>query len=69
VEESIIDSTMNPQIQLNRDLSAFVFKHHGPDTLLIVYYAGHGFALPAEVNPAERDGFILSGLVKRAVIT
>jgi hypothetical protein len=60
VEESIIDSKNSPRIKLNMDLSTFVYKHHKPDTLIIIYYAGHGSALSAEGSPAERDEFILS---------
>jgi hypothetical protein len=60
VEESIIDSKNSPRIKLNRDLSAFVYKHHKPDNLIIIYYAGHGSALSAEGNPTEGDGFILA---------
>jgi Caspase domain len=59
VEESIIDSKSNPQIKLNMDLATFVFKHHKPDTLIIIYYAGHGSALPTEGSITERDEFIL----------
>jgi Caspase domain len=60
VEESIIDSECSPRIQLNRDLSDFVHKHHKPDNLIIIYYAGHGSAVSAEGSPADREEFILS---------
>lgn len=30
------------QVQLNAKVAGFVDTHDGPDTLLIVYYAGHG---------------------------
>ncbi|CAG8971603.1 hypothetical protein HYALB_00007996 [Hymenoscyphus albidus] len=32
----------SPQIQINRHLANFVGEYDKPDTLLIVYYAGHG---------------------------
>jgi hypothetical protein len=60
VEQSIIDSEKSPRIQLNRDLSAFVAKHHEPDNLIIIYYAGHGSAVPPKGSPTDRDEFILS---------
>jgi len=48
VQKSVIDSKDGPRKQLNRDLSQFVYTHDKPDTLLIIYYAGHGSAMPAE---------------------
>lgn len=60
VHESIIDSQDGPRKQLNRDLSDFVYMHDHPETLLIVYYAGHGSATPAEGSTAARDTFTLS---------
>lgn len=30
------------QVRINRILAEFVHEHDGPNTLLIVYYAGHG---------------------------
>ena len=31
-----------PQVQINHYISNFVFEEDGPNTLLIIYYAGHG---------------------------
>ena len=40
----ILDNNRTPklQVRLNKKVAAFVDKHDGPNTLLIVYYAGHG---------------------------
>lgn len=54
-----------PQHQINRFLSTFVEKHDGPNTLLIVYYTGHGvyredhkyLELTASLNPRVKKGF------------
>jgi len=45
------------QIQVNKHLSDFVFEHDDMNTLLIVYYAGHG-------RPGESTGGLkLAGYV------
>lgn len=36
------DSEKNPQVQVNAHVANFVYNEDGLDTLLIVYYAGHG---------------------------
>ena len=68
VHKSVIDSTDGPRKKLNRDLSSFVFDHDKPDTLLILYYAGHGSAMPAEDSAHEREGFILFELVEQILL-
>jgi Caspase domain len=60
VHESVINSQDGPRKQLNRDLSDFVYKHDKPETLLIVYYAGHGSAMPAKGSTAASNSFTLS---------
>lgn len=44
VEIAYLDTTIEQklQIRVNRIVATFVDEHNGPDTLLIVYYAGHG---------------------------
>ena len=42
------DKQQKLQVQLNGIIAAFVNTHDGPNTLLIVYYAGHG--KPGEVH-------------------
>ena len=46
-----LDTTVEEklQIRINRIMASFVGAHDGPNTLLIVYYAGHG-------RPAEKFG-------------
>lgn len=64
VHKSVIDSTDGPRKKLYKDLSTFVCDYDKPDTLLILYYAGHGSARPAEESTAAREGFLLFELVK-----
>ena len=46
------------QVRLNAKVAAFVGAHDGPNTLLIVYYAGHG-------RPGQKYGHLeLFGFVK-----
>ena len=44
VEIAYLDTTIEQrlQIRVNCIVAKFVDEHNGPDTLLIVYYAGHG---------------------------
>lgn len=45
VEKKLLDSRKgNPSHQLMDFLTSFVNKHDGKNTLLIIYYAGHGFS-------------------------
>ena len=46
------------QIRVNKMVAAFVDEHDGPDTLLIVYYAGHGRP-GAEYGDLELFGFAM----------
>ena len=39
-----INAQKKPQVQAHKYLAEFVYHEDGPRTLLIVYYAGHGFA-------------------------
>ena len=43
-EVKLLDTTIQKklQVQINAIIAGFVDKHDGQDTLLIVYYAGHG---------------------------
>lgn len=36
------DDEVSLQVLINAIVAAFVLRNHGPNTLLIVYYAGHG---------------------------
>jgi hypothetical protein len=65
VHKSVIDSTDGPRKQLNKDLSHFVYTYDKPETLLIVYYAGHGSAMSTEESTTTHDAFILFELVKQ----
>ena len=48
------------QVQVNSLVASFICAHDGPNTLLIVYYAGHG-------RPGDRYGhLILHGLVRQS---
>ncbi|KAH0536679.1 hypothetical protein FGG08_006474 [Glutinoglossum americanum] len=38
----LLHTEKDPQLQLNMDMSGFVYEHGGPGNLLIVYYGGHG---------------------------
>ena len=50
-----IDHAQLPQVQIGYHVSQFVYQEDGPNTLLIVYYAGHG-------TPGSRPGNLaLSG--------
>jgi hypothetical protein len=40
----ILDSSKNPQKDLNFYLSSFVHEYDAEGTLLILYYAGHGWS-------------------------
>ena len=52
------DATLKLQVQVNAKVAAFVGAYDGPNTLLIVYYAGHG-------RPGSFYGSLeLFGLVK-----
>lgn len=44
VQVKFLDNYIETKVQvlLNRIVAEFVYEHHGPNTLLIVYYAGHG---------------------------
>ncbi|KAF2851286.1 hypothetical protein T440DRAFT_449317 [Plenodomus tracheiphilus IPT5] len=55
-----------PQLQLDRDISNFIYQHDGPHNLLIIYYTGHGRYLDdekyleitgSEGNPLSGRGF------------
>ena len=42
VTNVILSVSDDPQVCLNDEVGTFVRRSHGPDHLLIVYYAGHG---------------------------
>ena len=55
-----LDSRPGLQVRVNARVANFVEANDGPNTLLIVYYAGHG-------RPGNQPGsLILTGLVRRA---
>jgi hypothetical protein len=43
VEQQVLGER-NPQHQMNLFLSNFLYNHDDPGTLLIIYYAGHGWS-------------------------
>jgi hypothetical protein len=43
-----------PQAEMNKHLADFVYENDAKNTLLIVYYAGHGWS-----NPSKPDIFHL----------
>ena len=46
------------QVRMNRIMADFVDDHDGPNTLLIVYYAGHGRPGKAEFGDLELFGSV-----------
>lgn len=53
VVETFLDKNVGPQKQLNKHLAAFVADYDDEDTLLIVYYAGHGWSKKSKENGKE----------------
>lgn len=43
VERGLLNVKRSPQTQVNRHLATFVDDHNTEHTLLIIYYAGHGW--------------------------
>lgn len=43
-KELLNDPKKSAQIQANKHLADFVYDHDGANTLLIIYYAGHGLS-------------------------
>jgi hypothetical protein len=56
VKKQLVDSKQSPQIQVQKILVDFVYEHDDENTLLIVYYAGHG--VPGKL---EGEGLMLAG--------
>jgi hypothetical protein len=52
-------SSKKPTQQTSKFVTDFVYEHDEPDTLLIIYYAGHGWSKIAE--PGEKENFLLLG--------
>lgn len=56
-----INSRKNPKKWLNKYLSNFVCKYDKEDTLLIIYYAGHGWSkLVSNTNGSSEKQFHLA---------
>lgn len=53
VVEQLLDKDIGPQKQLNKCLADFVAEYDSKDTLLIIYYAGHGWSEKNEDNEKE----------------
>jgi hypothetical protein len=53
VVEILLDKTGGPQKQLNKHLASFVHDHDDEDTLLVIYYAGHGWRKKNKDNEKE----------------
>ncbi|KAF2752009.1 hypothetical protein M011DRAFT_394090 [Sporormia fimetaria CBS 119925] len=60
-----LDVMTKPQHQMNKHISDFVNAHDGPNSLLIVYYTGHGvynenlhcLEMTASIDPFSKFGF------------
>lgn len=61
----VLDSKDNPKLELLMKLTAFVRANDKEGTLLIVYYAGHGFEMPPERSETGELEFMLLRQVKR----
>jgi hypothetical protein len=59
VMRGCLDNSRRAQIQMNKYLSDFVYHHNGPNHLLIIYYAGHGWSDTNEDQ--SREILILNG--------
>ena len=53
-----VDSNNNPEIWLINYLSTFVCDHDKDDTLLIIYYAGHGWSAPSADEQASPEYYL-----------
>jgi hypothetical protein len=47
-EIAYLEKDKRPQAQANLYLANFVYQYDAKNTLLIVYYAGHGWSPPSE---------------------
>ena len=56
-EIKYLDVTTKVQVRVNAIVATFVAQHNGPNTLLIVYYAGHGKP-GSEFGSLELFGFV-----------
>lgn len=59
-EIKYLDITTRLQVHVNAIVATFVKDHDGPNTLLIVYYAGHGKP-GSEFGDLELFGFVTPG--------
>jgi hypothetical protein len=55
-----------PQLQVQKILTDFVYQHDNQNTLLIVYYAGHG--VPGKVEDGGSGGLYLAGFVSPSAL-
>jgi hypothetical protein len=44
VETKLLDHKQKPQLQMNKHISGFICDYDDDNTLLIIYYAGHGYS-------------------------
>ncbi|KAF2432800.1 hypothetical protein EJ08DRAFT_658796 [Tothia fuscella] len=58
VQKAYLTENKNPQSQIHEHLAVFVAKHNNPGTLLIIYYAGHGWDVRS-AEDAKSQGFRL----------
>jgi hypothetical protein len=56
VETSLMNTDKPPQQQAFQHLSKFVADHDKPRTLLIIYYAGHGYSLAHDTGRISLSG-------------
>jgi hypothetical protein len=57
-----LDSQDNPALKLRKYLVDFVYENtkKGEETLLIVYYAGHGWGVQKKPNTNSMSDFMLA---------
>ena len=61
VEIKYLDIEKRLQVRVNSIVAAFVDDHDGPNTLFIVYYAGHGKPGEEEFGDLELFGSVIYG--------
>lgn len=59
VVEALLDKTGGHQKQLNAHFASFVNEHDTKDTLLLIYYAGHGWRKKNKDDENINDFFLL----------
>lgn len=60
VEKKLIKSTANSQWDLTAHLATFFHEYDSKNNLLIIYYAGHGWAPPSSHKEFNIHGQVLA---------